>query len=182
MAERPGPDLPPGEGEDGKAHAANMLTLEIVFLGIVGLVVLAAFLEALSYELVSSRTPFVIMAPLFLLILIHGFRLWRVRREVDMARRLRLALAGRTAQFNKVAAMSGWMAALIAVIAALGHYAGIFLFGVWLMAVLAKERLWFALAVVGVTTALIYGIFEIGFNVELYRGLLWRWYAGYRDF
>ena len=60
-------DRPQDSGDD---HA-DLLTLEICFLGLVGLVVVAAFIEALGYKLVSSRTPFVIMAPLLILIAVQ---------------------------------------------------------------------------------------------------------------
>ena len=56
-------DQPKNE-EETREHLANKQTLEIAFLAFIGLVVLWAFVEALSYQLVSSRTPFVIMAPL----------------------------------------------------------------------------------------------------------------------
>ncbi|MBD3677929.1 MAG: hypothetical protein HUJ27_05930 [Rhodobacteraceae bacterium] len=167
--------------EEAEAKLANMLTLEIVFLAVVGLVVIAAFFEALSYQLVSSRTPFVIMVPLFLLIVIHARRLFKVRQYADFGHRLRMALRGEVPGVNKVAAMSGWMAGLLVLIMALGHYAGLLIFSFFLMW-RAGERFKLAATVAVVSTVMIFVVFEFGFDVELYRGLLFRYFAGYRDF
>ncbi|MCG6901251.1 MAG: hypothetical protein LJE68_01085 [Rhodobacter sp.] len=175
------PDAPEPE-TDPQDTLANRLTLEICFLAVVALVVVAAFFEALTYQLVSSRTPFVIMVPLFVLIVIQARRLFRVRGKADFGGRVRLALAGKVPDLNKVLVMSGWMVVLLTLIVVLGHYAGILIFAFVLMRVLAKERLVLAVTVAVVTTAIIFCIFEIGFNVELYRGLVWRYFAGYRDF
>ena len=181
-APKPVPDEEAPARGAGEAQLANRLTLEICFLLVIGIVVVAAFFEALTYKLVSSRTPFVIMVPLFVLIVIHARRLFRVRKHADFIHRLKLAMEGSVPAFNKVVAMSGWMAALLAMIMVLGHYAGILIFGFILMRLVAKESLVMSLAVTVITTALIFVLFEIGFNVELYRGLVWRYFAGYRDF
>jgi nitrogen regulatory protein PII-like uncharacterized protein len=93
-----------------------------------------------------------------------------------------VALRGRNASMNKVLGFSGWMLALLAAIMALGHYAGIFGFCLVLMRGLAKESWKLTLLVSVATLAAIFLIFEIGFNVELYRGLLPRYFMGYRDF
>ncbi len=160
----------------------GLYALEICFLTIIGVVVALAFVEALSYELVSSRTPFVIMAPLFVLIVIHACRLWRVRAEFDVGARLRAAFSGRAREFNKVVGISAWMAALVLMVWALGHYAGIFLFCVILMRLLRRERWVLTLGVAVVTTLIVFGLFEYVFNIELYRGLVVRYFLGFRDF
>jgi hypothetical protein len=96
--------------------------------------------------------------------------------------RLRIALTGGNAHLNKVVGFSGWMVGLVAMITAFGQYIGIFAFCVILMRFLAGERWILTLAVAGGTTFFIYGTFEYLFNIDLYRGLLFRWYLGYRDF
>jgi len=164
-----------------EAHVANLLTLEICFLAVVGLVVAAAFFEALTYQLVSSRTPFVIMAPLFLLIVIHAKRLYSVRDRANLRERLSNALHGKVANLNAVIAMSGWMLALFALILTLGHYIGLLVFSFALM-IKGDETRKIAGIIAIVTTVLIFLVFEYGFDVELYRGLLFRYFMGYRDF
>jgi hypothetical protein len=83
---------------------------------------------------------------------------------------------------NRVVAMSGWMVALMIMITVIGHYAGIVIFGFLLTWYLARERFWLAAAVTAATALFIFLVFEYGFNVDLYRGLLFRYFAGYRDF
>jgi hypothetical protein len=161
---------------------ANMLTLEICFLALVGLVVLAAFLEATTYKLVSSRTPFVIMVPLILLIVFHARRLFKVRKQAEFNRRISLALSGKMPSLNKVVSQSGWMVALLAMVVVLGHVVAIAIYSFVLMRIIAKENLKLALTVTVVTTVFIYVLFEMGFNVELYRGLILRYFLGFRDF
>lgn len=162
--------------------AANRLTLEICFLAVVGLVVVAAFFEALTYQLVSSRTPFVIMVPLFALLVVQARRMYRERGKADFRARIRVALAGGVPALNKTVGLSLWMCGLLALITVFGHYAGILAFGLILMRWLAGESWTMALMVAVISTALIFVVFEIGFDVELYRGLLWRYFQGYRDF
>ncbi len=163
-------------------YTANMISLEICFLAIIGLVVVAAFFEALNYELVSSRTPFVILAPLFLLIVIQGKRLSTVWKQADFSARVRVAFSGGLESVNKVVMNAVWMCALLLVVLCLGHYVGILSMGVIMMRWMAKTKFVTAVLVAGITTLLIFVVFEVGFGVDLYRGLLFRYLSGYRDF
>ncbi len=177
------PDTTGTEDEaERRERRGNLYALEICFLTVVGLFVLWAFVEALSYKIVSSRTPLVIMAPLILLIGIHARRLWRVREDLGVRARVDAALKGGHAHLNKVVGFSGWMVALVAMITVFGHFAAIFAFCVILMRFLAGERWRLTLIVAAVTTLFILGVFEYAFNIELYRGLIARWFMGYRDF
>ncbi|SON57765.1 Tripartite tricarboxylate transporter TctB family protein [Hartmannibacter diazotrophicus] len=157
-------------------------TLEICFLAFVGLLVLAAFVEAFSYKLVSSRTPFVIMVPLLILIGVQALRLRRAGAMSDVFSNLGHALGGRIPEFSKLAVLSGVFTCTIAIIWTLGHYVGTFFLIVFLSRVLARERLWLALALAVGTTAVLFALFEYGFGIELYRGLLYRYLNGYRVF
>lgn len=177
------PDAPqPAPEAEAPHRRGNMFLLEICFLAFIGIVVVLAFLEALSYKLVSSRTPFVIMVPLGILIVIHGLRLWRIRGEFHPAVRMREALAGANVQLNKVLGISAWMIAMVLMILVFGHYAGIFLFCVIMMRFVADEKLVFSVVIAAITTALIFGVFEYLFNIDLYRGLIVRYFLGFRDF
>ncbi len=186
--ERPDPaDRAPDQGKGGdldrkKSDHADMLTLEIVFLALVGLVVVAAFFEALTYQLVSSRTPFVIIAPLIVLIVVHGVRLYRHRDEAEVGQRLQTALRGGMAGLNKVLAICLWLVLLLVIIVALGHFVGLAVFTFMLMWRAGGVPLVMSLVVSAGTVVFIYLVFELAFDLELYRGLLFRWLAGYRDF
>ncbi len=176
------PETSPEAVEAAKTRHGNMFALEICFLAFIAVVTVAAFFEALTYKLVSSRTPFVIMAPLFVLIVIHARRLWRVREEFDVKARLSSALGGRTPGFNGVLGISAWMVALVLMILILGHYAGIFLFCAILMRFLAGESWGLTILTAAATTLFIFGVFEYIFNIDLYRGLIVRYFLGFRDF
>ncbi len=169
------------EAEAERAHA-NRFALEVCFLGLVGVVVVAAFLEALSYQLVSSRTPFVIMAPLFVLILVHARRLWLERRGTHVGGHIRAALGGASVHFSKVVGLAAWLVGLMAMIVTIGHYAAIAIFAYVLMGPVARERRRLSLAVAVGTTVVLFLLFEYAFNIELYRGLIVRYFLGYRDF
>jgi cell division protein FtsW (lipid II flippase) len=174
--------LEPEAEEERRDRRGNLYAMEILFLALIGVVVILAFVEALSYKIVSSRTPFVIMVPLILLIGVHARRLWRVREPLDVRGRVDDALRGGNAHLNKVVGFSLWMVGMVAMITVLGHLAGIFLFCVILMRFLAGERWGLTLIVAAATTLFIFVVFEYAFNIELYRGLIVRWYLGYRDF
>ncbi|WP_439523992.1 hypothetical protein [Marivita sp.] len=161
---------------------ANMLTLEIVFLVAVGLVVLVAFFEALTYQLVSARTPFVIMVPLFILIAVHAVRLYRRREQAEVGERLGMAISGRLPGLNKVMMITVSLVVMLVVIIGLGHYIGLGTFCFLLMWRLGGVAFGRAALVALGTLLAIYLIFELAFDLELYRGLLFRWMAGYRDF
>ncbi|MGR3495985.1 tripartite tricarboxylate transporter TctB family protein [Citreimonas sp.] len=165
-----------------RAHAANRFALEVCFLLVVGVLVVLAFLEATTYAMVSARTPFVIMVPLLALIVIHAVRLWRASGGFEVRERVSDTLRGGSVHFNKVIGFSAWMVALVVMITVLGHYAGIFAFCVILMRFLAGESWKMTLLVALGTTAFIFGVFEVIFNIDLYRGLVVRYFMGYRDF
>jgi hypothetical protein len=167
---------------DARERRGALYALEICFLAFIGIVVVLAFAEALTYRIVSSRTPFVIMVPLLILIALHARRLWAVRQEFSPGRRIAVALRGGNPIFNKVAAFSAWMVALVVTITVLGHYAGIFLFCIALMRFVEAERWGLSIMVAAGTTVFIFGVFEFVFNIDLYRGLVLRWFLGYRDF
>ena len=92
------------------------------------------------------------------------------------------ALRGGYPVFNKLAVLTACFIGLGLIIWIFGHYIGIAVFMFVLMYGLGGERIGLALVVTAVATAVIWGLFEHGFNIELYRGLLFRYLAGYRVF
>jgi len=166
---------------DGR-QKTGIHALEILFLAFVGALVLAAFVEAFSYKLVSSRTPFVIMVPLIALIGVQAFQLRKAGALAEVRYHIGEAMRGRNAVFGKL----GWLLATFVVVGlliwTLGHYIGVAIFMLALMRWFARERWVLALLVTAGTVAALFLLFEQGFNVELYRGLLFRYLAGYRVF
>lgn len=171
----------PSDEQQEKRRRGNLYALEICFLTVVGLIVVLAFFEATTYAIVSSRTPFVIMVPLIVLIAVHAIRLWAARHEFNPRARISEALSGATPEFNKVLGICGLMVGVIFAIWILGHYAGVFLFCLILMR-LADEK-WLLSAIVAAgATLFIYGVFEALFEIRMYRGLIIRYFLGFRDF
>lgn len=165
-----------------RGRERDKFALEVVFLGVIALVVIAAFLEATTYALVSSRTPFVIMVPLLGLIALQAVRMSRSPHRGHIRARLSRTWSGQNLYFNKVLSITVLCVLLLGTIAIGGHYPAIALFIFYLTRVLAKESARLSLIVAVVCTALIYLLFEIGFDIELYRGLIVRYFQGYRVF
>ena len=174
-------DAAPPKGKAEKQRG-NLYALEICFLGFIAAIVVWAFFEATTYKIVSSRTPFVIMAPLFVLIVVHGLRLWRVRGDFSPGARIAEAFGGATPSFNKVLGISAWMVLMVLMILVFGHYAGVFVFCVILMRILAGESWMLTLLTAAGTTLFIWIVFEFLFDIDLYRGLIIRYFLGFRDF
>ena len=164
------------------ADRTGLQALEVIFLGAVGLVVLAAFITAFRYKLVSSRTPFVIMVPLLALIGVQAQRLLRQGAARHLAPHLRAAFAGDHAAFGKLWRLAAAFLGLMLVIVVFGHMIGIVAFMLLLTLGMARERPLTGVLVTAGAALAIFLLFEYGFGIGLYRGLLFRWLAGYHDF
>lgn len=166
----------------GETTKNDLFVLELAFLAFLLIVVLAAFFEALTYKIVSSRTPLVIMVPLLILLFVQIYRSTRIESGEALMARVKRALKGRNTNFRKVNALAGWIVSLGVTIQIFGHYIGIASFMFVLMFFVAKQKLVTSAIITIAATAIIYVLFEQGFNIELYRGMLFRYLAGYRVF
>ncbi|TDJ32131.1 MAG: hypothetical protein E2O53_12645 [Gammaproteobacteria bacterium] len=165
--------------EEADEVTENNTTLELFFVVLIGLAFVAAFIAALNYDFVSARTPLVILVPLLILI---GAQINRTRKATN-AKAIKSSLsrvaAGKDRKFKLVAGMSGWIVMLMLLIFFAGHYVGVATFMYILLNVISKEsKLLSALVSTGVT-AILYVLFEIGFNIEMYRGLIYNFLSGY---
>ena len=165
--------------EEADEVTENNTTLELFFVVLIGLAFVAALIAALNYDFVSARTPLVILVPLLILI---GAQINRTRKATN-AKAIKSSLshvaAGKDRKFNMAAGMSGWIVMLMLLIFFAGHYVGVASFMYILLNVISKEsKLLSALVSTGVTATL-YVLFEIGFNIELYRGLIYNLLSGY---
>jgi uncharacterized membrane protein len=146
--------------------------LELCFIVVLGLIVLAAFIVALTYDRISARAPLVVMVPLIILI---GIQFNHVRQQVgkqELFSNIKSVLTGGDGSFNRVAMFIALMALLLLLIYIAGHYIGISVFMFVLMRWIAREKLLMSLLVSSGVTALTYALFEHVFNIELYRGYL----------
>ncbi len=157
----------------------NNTTLELFFTVLIGLAFVAALIAALNYDFVSARTPLVILVPLLILIGAQINRTWKATNARAIKASLSRVVAGKDRKFNMAAGMSGWIIMLMLLIFFAGHYVGVATFMYILLNVISKEsKLLSALVSTGVT-AILYVLFEIGFNIELYRGLIYNFLSGY---
>lgn len=157
-------------------------TLELCFILFCGLAVLAALIESLTYDFVAARAPLVVIVPLLILIVLQIRRAWAAARDVDVGADLRSALRGRNKEFNNVGGLLGWMVVLLVLIYVAGHYAGIAAFMFILLYMVSEEDLVLSISVPVIVTLVTYALFEYLFNIELYRGLIYRIWAGYGVF
>lgn len=160
----------------------NRLALEVCFIVVIAIIAIAAFIEAFSYELVSSRTPFVFLVPLLLLIGFQIIRLWRAPDAAAVKGRIIAAFTGKNAAFNKTVIILAWLLVAFGTIILFGHYAGLGLLMLVLMRGIARENWRLTSIVVGSMILIIFLVFEPGFDIELYRGMIFRHFAGYRVF
>jgi len=155
-------------------EAQRRITLELLFIIFVAITTIGAFIAALTYDFVSARAPLCILVPLLILI---GIQFNRTRRkagidslQVGVSR----VVQGKDRNFNRVSGFIGLMTVLLLLIYVAGHYVGISLFMFVMLYWLSNERLYLSLAIaVGVTVG-IYFLFEHVFNIELYRGFIFR--------
>ncbi len=161
---------------------ANKVILELCFIVVVGLIVVAAFISALSYDLVSARTPLFIMVPLLILIGGHIIRVKTASQNIDVPSILSLVARGENQNFNIVAGFVGWMVLLLALITVAGHYVGIAALMFILLRINSKEKMLLSLAITTGVTLMIFILFEYGFDIELYRGAIYKMWAGDTDF
>lgn len=151
--------------------------LELFFIALLGLAVAGAFIAALSYDFISARAPLFVMVPLLLLIGVQFNRTRKKAHARDAASELLHAISGENRNFNGVAGFIGLMALLLLLIYVGGHYVGISVFMFVMLRWISREGMLLALTISLGVTALIFVLFEYGFNIELYRGYLARWLA-----
>jgi len=160
----------------------NKNTLGLLFSLCFGLVVAAAFVQVLTYDFVSARTPIVILVPLLILCVFQIKRDWAAARDTDMKGDISNALHLNNSNFNSIAGFMGWMIALLAMIFVTGHYAGIAAFIFLLLYIVAEERFSLSASIAVIVTLAVLILFEFIFNIPLYRGLIYRIWAGYGVF
>ena len=160
-------------------EARRKHTLELCFIAFLAIVAAAALVDALSYDFVSAMAPLSILVPLLILIGVQLLRTVRAGRMFAVRADLAAVATGRNREVNAVIGLIGCMLLLLGLILVAGHYAGMAVFMLLLLRVLARERSTLSLAITVCVTAAIYLLFEHVFRIELYVGLLSRFLSGY---
>ena len=174
-------DKPSPAGPTGSDRAADQdkATLELYFASFVGVVLVCGFVAALGYDFVSARTPLCIMLPMIILVGVQIVRARKAGNTGDGATSIAEAIKHRSRELGSVAGIIGLTVLLMLLIFAAGHYAGIAIFMLFLLRVISKESLMLSALTSAGVTIVIYLLFEHGFNIELYRGFLFRMLSGY---
>lgn len=162
--------------------STNKKTLELIFILTVSLIVAAAFAQALTYDFVSARAPIVVLVPLLILCLVQIKRAWAEARQTDIKSDISQVMCLQNANFNSIAGFMLWMILLLVLIFVTGHYAGIAVFMFMLLYMISGEKLVLSISVPAVVTLIVYVLFEHIFNIPLYRGMIYRIWAGYGIF
>lgn len=168
-------NLEPDKEQEKSSHA----TPELCFTIVIGVLVAAAFVRSLTYDFVSARTPLVILVPLLILTGVQLKRIWGSSDLNEIKSTLSGVLKLQNKEFNSIAGFFLWMIFLLILIFVTGHYVGIAVFMFFLMNMVAEEKLSLSLIISILVTVAIYMLFEHLFNIELYRGLIFRIWMGY---
>lgn len=159
----------PGEGRDKS-------TLDLVFITITGILVVGAFITALTYEGSSGIAPLCIMVPLLLLIGWHFRRTLQASRADRVLSEIMSAVRGSNKIVNGALVFIAWMVALVGLIFVAGHYVGIAVFMFVLLRIVSKESMVMSIGVSAGVTLVIFLLFEYAFRIQMYRGVLDRWF------
>ncbi len=120
-----------------------------------------------------------ILVPLLILTGIQLKRVWGKSELSEVKNGLAAVFKLHSKEFNGIAGFFLWMIFLIILIFVTGHYVGIAVFMFFLMNLVAEEKLSVSLIISTVVTLIIYMLFEHLFNIELYRGLIFRIWMGF---
>jgi TctA family transporter len=176
----------PGQGKlaagRDKSYTDQGSSPELYFIVTAGLFFIAAFLAALSYEFIPASTPVFILIPLLIL---TGVQINRTRIAVKSRRasgELTESTTAQNSQLIKAMEFVAWTVLLLVLIIVAGHYAGVAAFMFILLKNASQKDPVFAMAVAASITLVLFVLFEIGFDIELYRGLIYRALVGYKVF
>lgn len=162
------------ESKTADLEAQRKITLELLFISFIAIVTIGSFIAALTYDFVSARAPLCVLVPLLIL---TGIQFNRTRGKADL-NSLKVSVTrvgqGKDHNFNRVTGFIGLMTLLLLLIYVAGHYVGISVFMFVLLYSISNERLLLSLALAAGVTIGIYFLFEHGFNIELYRGVIFR--------
>lgn len=178
-------DVRPAENDSATESASPSSAspaAEMMFIVIVGIIVLLAFIRSLSYAWVSARTPIVIMVPLLILISVQIVRLRRIIHRGAVSGYVRAVLKGSDSRYRKISEIIFWMILLVFAIFIVGQYLGMALFMFILLRLVSRESWAKSLSISILVTVSIYLLFGFVFEIHLYDGMIYRLWKGYQIF
>ena len=150
---------------------------ETIFVGLLGIAFVVAFIAALTYDFVSARAPLFILAPLIILIGVQFRRTRKASAEVTTEPSVSAAPANSQQKLRKILELIAWTGLLLLMIFVAGHYVASAVFMYLLLHTVSKESNKLSIIVSICVVAIIYALFEHGFNIELSRGLIFDFIA-----
>jgi len=173
----------PEPSANEKVHAINQTKiLEVIFVALLILVLVAAIFEAWTYSFVAARPPLIILGVALLLVIIQARRLRKGIVGVLIGEELKKSLQKKDSVVRKVAAITGCMLALVAAMVVAGQHIAVGLFIFILMYYVSKESFKLSFNVALGTIAVIFLLFEWVLDIELYRGIVYLLLNGYKVF
>jgi len=166
----------------GRPSADRDQPLELVFISVAGILFAAALAGAMNYDYLPARTPVFILVPLLLLTALQFNRARILKRQRPSSAASTRSFFATGAHLGKALEIFIWTILLFVLIVLAGHYAGILAFMFLLLKIVSKKDTTLALAIAGSVTLALFILFEIAFDIELYRGLLYRFFHGYKVF
>jgi len=165
-----------------RREAAEFRAHETPALLVAGGVFALALVTAISYGPVPAAMPLVILAPLVPLTALQGWRAWSAQRSARAPGGEPRSGSGAGAGLGRAVGLAGWSLALVGLVLVAGHYAGMAIFMYLLIGRSSGRGAGFALAVSVAVTLAVFAVFELGFGIGLYQGLVYKALAGYRLF
>ena len=159
----------------------SLRVAELGFVLFLLLLTLGALAESMTYSLTAARTPLVILLPMLVLVL---FLAWReivaARTDVhDLVADIKAAFAGEYPKFNQFVRFTGWLVALILMVAVLGHYVAVGLFTYLLMRPVGGESRSLSLKIAIAMPVAIFLIFDVALGLRMFSGIFYQLWAGY---
>jgi len=166
----------------GQAQLDRSKPFELYFITAAGILFAMALLGALSYDSLPSRTPVFILIPLLTLTALQINRARILHRAMHTSVALKRSVFAPDHHLGKAFEIIIWTILLLVLIVFAGHYAGILTFIFLLLKMVSKKDATLALAIAASVTLALFILFEIAFDIELYRGLVYRAVNGYKLF
>ena len=163
-------------------HKNRHKASELLFVALMAIMVIASLIAMSGYSFVAARPPLVIAIPLLILILIHGLKLYLRPPSIAILRELELLFLGGNNDTYRVIAIFAWMILFLMFVIIFGHYPGMCVFIFMLMKFVSTETTKLAVSVSLGTTGFIYLLFTFILEINLYSGLVYRFYKGYQIF
>lgn len=149
---------------------------------VVFIISVAAFITALGYDPISARTPLICLIPLIILSFIQVIRSVKISGFKYIGMFFKDLFEGQNHEYKKITEITLWTIALSLFIFVAGQYVGMAIFLVMLLRFISKEK-WLLISITTIVMVVVfYFLFEHIFEVQLYRGLIYRIWRGFDIF